>query len=71
MANRSEIHFQPGVSLREFQLQYGTEQQCREHLFRLKWPAGFRCPKCGNKQYTISATGICTSVVDVGIRLLS
>jgi len=48
MASRSDIHFQPGVSLIEFQCQYGTEEQCREHLFSLKWPKGYRCPKCGH-----------------------
>lgn len=51
MARRSDIHFQRGVSLFDFQLQYGTEDQCREHLFRLKWPKGYSCPKCGHRQY--------------------
>jgi transposase-like protein len=51
MAKRSEIHFQPGVSLFEFQMQYGSEERCREHLFHLKWPKGYHCPKCGHKKY--------------------
>lgn len=51
MARRSDIHFQRGVSLIDFQLQYGTEYQCREHLFRLKWPKGYSCPKCGHRRY--------------------
>ena len=49
MAKRSEIQFQPGVSLIEFQAKYGTEEKCREHLFHLKWPSGYCCPQCGHR----------------------
>jgi hypothetical protein len=31
-------------SLREFDEQLSTEQACRDYLFRLRWPEGFRCP---------------------------
>lgn len=58
MAKRSDIHFQPGVSLIEFQCQYGTELQCREHLFQLKWPKGYLCPKCGHKHYYFIASRV-------------
>lgn len=34
-------------SLIEFQSKYGTEESCEHALFRLKWPDGFKCPKCG------------------------
>jgi transposase-like protein len=34
-------------NLTEFGARFGTEQACREYLFRLRWPAGFRCPRCG------------------------
>ena len=51
MAKRSNIHFQLGVSLFDFQLQYGTEEQCYTHLFNLKWPKGYCCPKCGHGHY--------------------
>jgi transposase-like protein len=51
MAKRSEIHFQPGVGLLEFQSQYGTEEKCREQLFHSKWPKGYCCPQCGHKEY--------------------
>ena len=51
MAKRSDIHFQPGVSLIDFQCQYGTEEQCRGHLYRLKWPKGYCCPKCSHRLY--------------------
>jgi len=31
--------------------EYGTEEQCREPLFRLRWPSGFDCPECGRASY--------------------
>lgn len=37
----------------EFVKQFSTEEQCREYLFQLKWPNGFECPKCKNKDYGI------------------
>ena len=40
-------------SLFEFQSKYGTEQDCEQALFRLKWPDGFVCPKCGERHFTI------------------
>ena len=59
MTSRSEIHFQPGVSLIEFQRRFGTEEQCRKHLLRLKWPEGYRCPKCGhNRCYLIESRSL-------------
>ena len=33
-------------SLVEFEARFSTEEACREYLFRLRWPDGFRCPKC-------------------------
>jgi len=35
----------------EFQRKFGTEHQCREHLFRKRWPKGFACPRCGHGEY--------------------
>jgi len=32
----------------EFQKRFGTEEQCREYLFRVRWPKGFICPNCGH-----------------------
>jgi len=45
---KSTIQFQKGLSLSEFLSQYGTEDQCREALFRMRWPQGFQCPRCGH-----------------------
>ena len=38
-------------NLREFDEQFATEQACRDYLFRLHWPEGFRCPRCAGDQY--------------------
>ena len=35
------------MGIMEFQEKFGTEEQCRLHLFRARWPKGFVCPKCG------------------------
>lgn len=51
MAQRSDIHFQRGISLAKFNENYATEEKCTSALFRLKWPKGFRCPKCHHDQY--------------------
>lgn len=35
-------------SLAEFEARFATEEACRDYLFRLRWPEGFRCPRCGH-----------------------
>lgn len=42
----NRIQFQPGVSLPEFFNRYGSEAQCAAALMSLRWPSGFRCPRC-------------------------
>ena len=32
----------------EFQEQFPTEEACWRYLRRLRWPRGFRCPRCGH-----------------------
>lgn len=53
---KNKIQFQKGLSLPDFIAKYGTEQQCQEHLFRLRWPSGFVCPRCHSKQYSKLST---------------
>jgi transposase-like protein len=36
--------------MREFQEQFGTEEACREYLYKKRWPNGFICPKCGHTE---------------------
>ena len=48
---RSTIQFQKGVSLPEFQRLYGTEEQCEAALEKARWPEGFICPRCEEKEH--------------------
>jgi len=36
--------------LPEFEASFSTEAACREYLFRLRWPEGFCCPRCGGRK---------------------
>src|SRR3954470_20309913 len=31
-----------------FLARFGTDEQCREYLFKARWPEGFRCAACGH-----------------------
>jgi len=53
----SQIQFQPGMSLPEFFKQFGMESQCEIALEHLRWPDGFRCPRCGHSEYTLVHQG--------------
>jgi transposase-like protein len=33
-------------TLAEFEARFGNEQACHDYLFALRWPDGFRCPRC-------------------------
>jgi hypothetical protein len=43
----NHIQFQAGLSMRDFQRQYGTDAQCERALFASRWPQGWRCARCG------------------------
>lgn len=43
----NQIQFQAGLSMPEFQRQYGTEAQCERALVASRWPQGWRCSRCG------------------------
>ena len=36
--------------LAEFERRFATEEACRAYLAQLRWPEGFRCPKCGGRK---------------------
>jgi transposase-like protein len=42
---------QESLSLEEFQERFFTEEACREHLFHMRWPEGYTCPRCGHERY--------------------
>ena len=31
----------------ELETRFSTEEACRAYLYQLRWPEGFRCPRCG------------------------
>lgn len=35
----------------EFQKQFSSEEECLKFLIQSRWPDGFVCPRCGNKDY--------------------
>jgi len=37
-------------NLLEFEYYFSTEEACRQYFLKLRWPKGFRCPKCGNQK---------------------
>ncbi len=51
------MQFQKGLSLAEFQKQYGSEEQCRKAVFQWRWPEGFRCPDCEGERYRVLFNG--------------
>jgi transposase-like protein len=43
---------QDAMNLREFMDRFHTEEDCREYFSKLRWPEGFKCPKCGHRKYS-------------------
>ena len=37
-------------NLKEFDVRFPSEEACREYLLELRWPDGFRCPRCGCRE---------------------
>jgi hypothetical protein len=40
------------LGLLEFSQKFSTEESCREHLFKMRWPDRFICPRCGCVDYS-------------------
>jgi transposase-like protein len=54
----NRIHFQPGLPLTTFMDRFGSEAQCAQQLAALRWPDGFRCPRCScPEHYPVSHEG--------------
>ena len=51
------IQFQPGMSLDEFNSDYGSVQQCESALEKSRWPEGYRCSKCNSEHYSSHRRG--------------
>ena len=37
---------QESIGFLDFKNKFNSEEACREHLFKMRWPDGFKCPKC-------------------------
>jgi transposase-like protein len=48
---RGKMARQEAMTLLQFQKKFSDEQVCREHLFEIRWPGGFICPRCGHTEY--------------------
>jgi transposase-like protein len=41
---------QEPINLLQFQKKFNSEEACHQHLYNMKWPDGFQCPQCPNRQ---------------------
>lgn len=53
---KNAIQFQPGLNLPTFLERYGSEEECREALVKMRWPEGFVCPHCDCKRHSYHKT---------------
>ena len=53
----NRIQFQAGLSMPDFQSQYGTEAQCESALFAARWPHGWRCAHCNCSRSFMTRNG--------------
>jgi transposase-like protein len=44
-------------TLAELEARFGTEEACRAYLFRLRWPEGFVCDRCGARTCWFASRG--------------
>lgn len=45
-------------TLLEFAERFATEDACVQYLFKLRWPEGFRCPRCGHHKAWLTKRGL-------------
>jgi transposase-like protein len=48
----NKIQFQHGMSLSGLIERYGTEELCEKALEQSRWPDGFVCPACGEREHS-------------------
>jgi transposase-like protein len=53
----NKIQFQAGLSMRAFQEQYGTDEQCEAALVKMRWPTGWQCSRCSCQRYACTHNG--------------
>lgn len=40
------------MSFKEFRTRFSDDRACKNYMFKLRFPKGFICPKCGNQTYS-------------------
>jgi transposase-like protein len=45
-------------TLMEFEQRFRSEQACLEYIVSLRWPDGFRCPRCGNDRSWVTSRNL-------------
>ena len=38
------------TTMLELEGRFSTEEACRDYLAKLRWPEGFRCPRCAHDE---------------------
>ena len=38
------------ITIIEFEKLFTSDEACREYIFQLRWPDGFRCSRCANEK---------------------
>ena len=57
--SKKRIQRQKGLSLHKFLDTYGSEENCRNYLFKARWPQEYHCPKCGcNHYYSVTTRNL-------------
>lgn len=46
------------ANLMEFEARFAAEEACRQYLFRIRWPEGFRCPRCSQGKAWTTGRGL-------------
>jgi hypothetical protein len=52
-----------GLSEAAFRERFGTEEACREALFRMRWREGLTCPACGHRGFCALRTCLSRPIV--------
>jgi transposase-like protein len=42
---------QESMNILDFQKKFGSDDACRDHLFKIRWPDGLTCPECGGSRF--------------------
>lgn len=46
------------ATLLEFEKRFNSEEACRDYLFELRWPDGFKCPRCSHNKAWLRTRGL-------------